>query len=268
MSSKELITTRIAAHISLMASLLDDAVYLEAVAAAATAMTIALRNGNKVLFFGNGGSAADAQHLAAELTGRFLHERHSLAAFALATNPSEVTAIGNDYGYEEVFARPLAGLGAPSDVAFGISTSGNSPNVLRAFEVAHRKRMVTIGLSGQAGKLASVAQHAICIPSDCTPRIQEAHILTGHILCEIIERELMKTLHGEEFSNSDLSTTLNVLDQPTGHPSTIYRQINSSNVVGHGIAQEDYCVSDVFGLPPAIQQGMTSPGYVESRIVE
>jgi D-sedoheptulose 7-phosphate isomerase len=177
-----------------MASLLKDATYLEALSGAALAMAHALRAGNKVLFFGNGGSAADAQHLAAELTGRFLLERRSLPALALTTNSSALTAIGNDYGYDDVFARPLAGLGAAGDIAFALSTSGNSPNVLRAVEVAHAKQMVTIGLSGSAGKLSLLAQHPVCIPSDCTPRIQEAHILTGHILCEIIERELFDSV--------------------------------------------------------------------------
>ena len=160
-SHRSLITTRIADHITLMSSLLEDSSYLAAVEGAASAIVHALRAGNKVLFFGNGGSAADAQHLAAELTGRFLRERRSLPGLALSTNSSSVTAIGNDYGYDEVFARPLAGLGAAGDVAFGLSTSGNSPNVLRAMEVAHSKQMVTIGLSGRAGKLPAAVQHAI-----------------------------------------------------------------------------------------------------------
>ena len=191
-STPSLITTRITEHISLMSSLLEDSAYLAAVSSAAAAMAQALRAGNKVLFFGNGGSAADAQHLAAELTGRFLRERRSLPGLALSTNTSSVTAIGNDYGYDEVFARPLAGLGAAGDVAFGLSTSGNSPNVLRAMEVARSKQMITIGLSGRAGKLPAAVRHAICIPCDCTPRIQEAHILTGHILCEMLESELFE----------------------------------------------------------------------------
>jgi D-sedoheptulose 7-phosphate isomerase len=190
---ESVITARITDHLTLMASLLEDASYLAALSGAAIAMAHALRAGHKVLFFGNGGSAADAQHLAAELTGRFLVERHSLPALALTTNTSALTAIGNDYGYEDVFARPLAGLGAAGDIAFALSTSGNSPNVLRAIEVAHTKQMVTVGLSGCAGKLSGLAQHSICIPSQCIPRIQEAHILTGHILCEIIERELFET---------------------------------------------------------------------------
>ncbi len=187
---ESLITARINDHLALMATLLEDATYLAALSGAGVAMAHALRAGRKVLFFGNGGSAADAQHLAAELTGRFLLDRRPLPALALTTNSSALTAIGNDYGYEDVFARPLAALGAAGDIAFALSTSGNSPNVLRAVEVAHTKQMVTVGLSGGAGKLSMLAQHPICIPSDCTPRIQEAHILTGHILCEIIEREL------------------------------------------------------------------------------
>ncbi len=195
-SHRQFIAARITDHITLAASLLKDETYLEAVSDAAAAMAHALRAGNKVLFFGNGGSAADAQHLAAELTGRFLLERRSLPGLALSTNSSAVTAIGNDYGYDEVFARPLSGLGAAGDVAFGLSTSGNSPNVIRAMEVARAKQMVTVGLSGRTGKLSAAVQHAICIPCDCTPRIQEAHILTGHILCEIIERELFDKSEG------------------------------------------------------------------------
>jgi D-sedoheptulose 7-phosphate isomerase len=192
-SHRPLVTARIADHIALVSLLLKDESYLAAVSSAAAALAAALRAGHKVLFFGNGGSAADAQHLAAELTGRFLLERRSLPGLALSTNTSAVTAVGNDYGYDEVFARPLSGIGSAGDIAFGLSTSGNSANVLRAIEVAKEKKMVTVGLSGRAGTLASIADHAICIPSDCIPRIQEAHILTGHILCEIIERELFES---------------------------------------------------------------------------
>jgi len=184
---RSLIDERIADHIALVTLLRASEDYLAAVASAADAIIAALRNGHKILFFGNGGSAADAQHLAAELTGRFLRERASLPGLALSTNSSSVTAIGNDYGYDEVFSRPLSSLGSAGDVAFGLSTSGNSPNVLRAMQVAKEKHMVTVGLSGRAGKLASVVDHAICIPCEATPRIQEAHILTGHILCELIE---------------------------------------------------------------------------------
>jgi D-sedoheptulose 7-phosphate isomerase len=154
-------------------------------------MTKCLRAGNKILFFGNGGSAADAQHLAAELSGRFLRERPSLAGFALTTNTSVLTAIGNDYSFDEIFARQVHGIGNRDDIAFAITTSGNSSNVFRAVEIAREKRLVTVGLTGgTGGKLRAAVDHCICIPSDKTPRIQEAHILTGHILCELIEETL------------------------------------------------------------------------------
>src|ERR1700739_13474 len=126
-----------------------------------------LRSGNKILFFGNGGSAADAQHLAAELSGRFLKERPSLSGLALTTNSSVLTAIGNDYSFDEVFTRQIQGIGSADDVAFAISTSGDSPNVLTAVNVARRKRLVTVGLTGNnGGKLASEVDHCICIPSN------------------------------------------------------------------------------------------------------
>ena len=150
-----------------------------------------IRKGNKVLLFGNGGSAADAQHLAAELNGRFLRERPSLSGWALTTNPSALTAIGNDYSFDEVFSRQLAGLGNDGDIAFAISTSGKSPNVLKALRLARDNSLVCIGLTGgSGGQLRELVDHCICIPSDQTPRIQEAHILTGHILCELIDEEL------------------------------------------------------------------------------
>jgi len=164
---------------------------LTAVVAAADAMTKCLRSGNKILFFGNGGSAADAQHLAAELSGRFMRERPSLSGWALTTNSSAMTAIGNDYSFEDVFARQIEGIGSPGDIAFAISTSGNSLNVLTAVGVAREKKLISIGLAGKSGgKLRGLVDHCICVPSDQAPRIHEAHILTGHILCELIEEEL------------------------------------------------------------------------------
>jgi D-sedoheptulose 7-phosphate isomerase len=187
---QQIAATRIQENIALVRALLEDKLYLAAVWEVSKAMSGALVAGHKVLFFGNGGSAADAQHLAAELAGRFLAERRSLPGIALTTNTSALTAIGNDYSFEDVFARQVEGLGAAGDIAFGISTSGNSKNVLRAMEIAARKRMTTVGLSGRGGKLAGICDHCICIPSDQTPRIQEAQILTGHILCEIVERQL------------------------------------------------------------------------------
>jgi D-sedoheptulose 7-phosphate isomerase len=188
---QSLTLTRIHDCAGVLQRLLDSPEYLNAVAAAVEMMVNGLRSGKKVLFFGNGGSAADAQHLAAELNGRFLQERPSLPGWALTTNASTLTAIANDYSFEEVFARQVAGIGSMGDVAFAISTSGNSPNVLKGVEAARDKGLTSVALSGRTGgKLRELVDHCICVPSDETPRIQEAHILTGHILCELIEREL------------------------------------------------------------------------------
>jgi D-sedoheptulose 7-phosphate isomerase len=188
---QSLALTRIRDCAAVLQSLLDSPEYLDAVACAAEEIATRLRSGNKILFFGNGGSAADAQHLAAELNGRFLKERPSLPGLALTTNTSTLTAIGNDYSFDEVFARQISGIGSTGDVAFAISTSGNSPNVLKAIEAAREKGLTSIAFCGRTGgQLREVADHCIRIPSDETPRIQEAHILTGHILCELIEEEL------------------------------------------------------------------------------
>ena len=172
--------------------ILNDNTLLRTIEKATEEIIRAYKNGGKVLFCGNGGSAADAQHLAAELTGRFLMERRPLAGLSLTVNTSSLTAIGNDYSFDMVFARQIQAFGKPGDVAVGISTSGNSANVLRAMEAARTVGMVTIGLTGRGGKLVDVADYCIRIPSDCTPRIQEAHILTGHILCEIVEQHLFE----------------------------------------------------------------------------
>jgi D-sedoheptulose 7-phosphate isomerase len=148
----------------------------------------ALRNGNKLILCGNGGSAADAQHIAAELTGRYKTERMSLPGIALTTDTSALTAIGNDYGYEYVFSRQLEGIGKSGDVLIGISTSGNSENIIKAFESAKRMGIKTVGLTGRdGGKMNDVADYNIIIPSDDTPRIQEMHILIGHTICQIID---------------------------------------------------------------------------------
>ncbi len=150
----------------------------------------ALERGNKVLLFGNGGSAADAQHIAAELTGRFKKERAPLPGIALTTDTSALTAIGNDYGYDQVFARQLAALAKEGDVAIGISTSGNSPNVVYALQTAIEMGCKTIGLSGKGGgKMNDVCDLNIIVPSDDTARIQEMHILVGHILCQLVDNE-------------------------------------------------------------------------------
>ncbi len=147
-----------------------------------------LANGGKILLCGNGGSAADSQHIAAEIVGRFNKERKGLAAIALTTDTSILTSVGNDYGYEHIFARQVEGLCNPQDVLIGITTSGNSGNVVKAIEVANTIGAKTIGLTGgSGGKLNDLCSHNLVVPSDVTARIQEAHIFIGHCLCEILE---------------------------------------------------------------------------------
>ncbi|MBZ8139589.1 phosphoheptose isomerase [Rubrivivax gelatinosus] len=161
------------------------------VEAAAAAIARALQAGGKLLICGNGGSAADSQHIAAELTGRFVHDRRPLAAIALTTDTSALTSIANDYAFDEVFSRPLRALGRPGDVLLGISTSGNSANVLRAVDAAHELGITTIGLLGRdGGALRQRCDQAIVVPSTTTARIQEAHILIGHTLCGLVEAQL------------------------------------------------------------------------------
>ena len=161
---------------------------VEATARVAAVMIAALRRGGRVFFFGNGGSAGDSQHLAGELLGRFLRDRRALAGVALTTDTSTLTAVANDYGYAAVFARQIEGLGRRGDVAIGITTSGNSPNVLAALRRAKALGLTTVALTGgTGGRAARVADHAIIIPSHSTPRIQEAHITLGHALCELVE---------------------------------------------------------------------------------
>lgn len=164
---------------------------LPSMMAAAQALVAAYRSGRKALFFGNGGSAADAQHLAAEFLGRYLRERRPMPAVALHGNSSAVTAIANDYGYEHVFSRQLDALANPGDVAIGISTSGNSPSVVQAVLCARRRGLYTIGLTGMSGgRLRGLVDNLIAVPSDETPRIQECHILVGHALCDAVEQAL------------------------------------------------------------------------------
>ncbi len=189
--AEPLVFRRIAESISVKQRMLEDTALLATAEQVGLLMAEALRAGHKVFFMGNGGSAADAQHLTAELTGRYLRERAPLAAIALNVNASSLTAIGNDYSFEVVFARQLQALGSPGDIGVGLSTSGNSTNVLRAMEVAHEKRMTTVALTGASGgRLKTAVDYCFCVPSDETPRIQEAHITLGHIFCEIIEDEL------------------------------------------------------------------------------
>jgi D-sedoheptulose 7-phosphate isomerase len=182
---------RVAESIAASQRLLDASDAIAATADAAARIAASLRAGGKVVFFGNGGSASDAGHLAAELLGRFALERRSLAAACLSDHTAAMTAIGNDYGYDEVFARQVAGLGRPGDVAVGLSTSGSSPNVVRGLEAARELGMVTVALTGAGGgKVAAVVDVCVRVPSEETPRVQELCMLLGHTLCELVEREL------------------------------------------------------------------------------
>ena len=157
---------------------------------AADAIANCISTGHKILIFGNGGSAADAQHLAAEFVNRFIIERPPLAAIALTTDTSLLTSIGNDYHFDEIFSKQIKALGNQEDIAWGISTSGNSKNVIKAIKTAKSKGLKTIGMTGRGGELAECADLAFCADSDETPRIQEAHITVGHIICELVDRRL------------------------------------------------------------------------------
>jgi len=172
-------------------ALLDDQKLLSRIARVGRACVTALRKGHRILLFGNGGSAADAQHIAAELVGRFRRERPGLPALALTTNASTLTAIGNDYSFEDVFARQVEAFGNKGDVAIGISTSGNAANVLGGIAMARARGLLTVGMTGKTGgKLGKQVQYCLGVPAEATARVQEAHILIGHVLCEIIDREL------------------------------------------------------------------------------
>ena len=154
-------------------------------------ITTAFQNGNSVYFAGNGGSAADAQHLAAEFSGRFYKDRKALPSEALHCNTSYLTAVANDYSYEVIYARLIEGITKPGDVLVGLSTSGNSGNIVKAFEMAKTKQVVTIGFTGDSGgKMKAISDYLINVPSNDTPRIQESHILVGHIICELVESNI------------------------------------------------------------------------------
>jgi len=153
----------------------------------------AFQNGKHVYFCGNGGSAADAQHLAAEFSGRFYTDRKALPAEALHCNTSYLTAVANDYSYDVVYSRIIDGIGQEGDVLVGLSTSGNSKNIIKAFEKAREKKMITVGFTGESGGgMRSCSDHLINIPSDDTPRIQESHIMAGHIVCQLVEEKYFK----------------------------------------------------------------------------
>jgi D-sedoheptulose 7-phosphate isomerase len=181
----------IEASIATKQSLLSTPDVVMTVAKVSEILVKALKQGNKALLFGNGGSAADAQHIAADLVGRFAFDRPALPALALSVNTSSVTAIGNDYGFDQVFSRQLEALARADDIAIGISTSGNSANVLRAMSTARKMGLHTIALTGRTGgNLRNTVDYCICVPSNDTPRIQECHTLIGHIISELVEREI------------------------------------------------------------------------------
>jgi D-sedoheptulose 7-phosphate isomerase len=186
--SSDLFAETIAEHLKVVQALHDDHSVLERIA---SKMSAAILRGNKILWCGNGGSAADSQHLAAELVGRFLRERRALPSIALTTNTSILSAIGNDYGYEVIFRRQVEALCVAGDVVVGISTSGNSRNVCLALEKAREMGAYTVAFTGRnGGGMSRVAEDTLQIPSAETPRIQEGHILCGHMLCDYIEQSL------------------------------------------------------------------------------
>ena len=186
-----LITQAIKSTIKTKEKILANKEILNIIDEVAQKIIKAFKNDKKVLLCGNGGSAADAQHIAAELSGKFYLDRNPLFAEALHTNSSFLTAVANDYSFNEVFGRAVKAMGRKGDVLIGISTSGNSLNIIKAIETANKLKMVTVGLTGDdGGKMKNLCKYLIKIPSQDTPRIQEAHILVGHIICELVEKEI------------------------------------------------------------------------------
>lgn len=180
-----------------VARLAEDKALLATIEKIAKKGTEVIKSGGKLLFAGNGGSAADSQHLAAEIISRLCYDRPAMAAIALTTDTSALTAIGNDYAYENVFSRQLEGLGNKGDMFFAISTSGNSANVIKAIEVACKRGVITVGFTGQSGgKMKDMCDYMIRIPSNETPHIQECHIMVGHIICALIEEQI----HGAKYN--------------------------------------------------------------------
>lgn len=185
------IRSEIKESIGVKQRILADSSLVDTISRIADVCVSAYRQGNRVLLAGNGGSAADAQHIAAEFVSRFAFDRPGLAAIALTTDTSMLTAIGNDYGYEQVFRRQLEANGRAGDIFFGISTSGNSPNVINALQRAAELDIITVGLTGQSeNKMSALCNYCIQVPSTSTPRIQESHITLGHIICGIVEQTL------------------------------------------------------------------------------
>jgi len=180
----------IATSISTKQMILENDVMIQTLESCSDMITTAFKNGNKVLFCGNGGSAADAQHLAAEFSGRFYTDRDALPAEALHCNTSYITAVANDYSYDVIYSRMIKGIGNPGDVLVGLSTSGNSKNIVEAFKMAKLKGMTTVGLTGESGGIMKeMSDYLLNAPSSDTPRIQEAHIMLGHIICQLVEEK-------------------------------------------------------------------------------
>jgi D-sedoheptulose 7-phosphate isomerase len=187
---KEKIKSIIKSSIEVKEGILDHEELLKTIEKVVIEITLAFRAGNRIYFCGNGGSAADAQHLAAEFSGRFYKDRVALPAEALHCNTSYLTAVANDYGYEHVYARLIEGIGQPGDILIGLSTSGNSVNIIEAFKKAKRKGMITVGFTGESGgRMKEDCDFLINVPSKDTPRIQESHIMAGHIICELVESQ-------------------------------------------------------------------------------
>lgn len=190
---KDRISEIIAASISVKQQLLSDPHIIQTVQEVTQQVTNAFKAGKKVMFCGNGGSAADAQHLAAEFSGRFYKNRRALPSDALHCNSSYLTAVANDYSYDEIYSRLVDGTMEKGDVLIGISTSGNSPNIVKAFETAREKGIITVGFTGATGgKMKDLSDFLLNVPSTTTPRIQESHILLGHIICELTEAAIFE----------------------------------------------------------------------------
>lgn len=187
---KNTIRSIIQASVDTKLAILKNENIIDAIHASVEIITNAFKNGNKILFCGNGGSAADAQHLAAEFSGRFYKDRHALPAEALHVNTSYMTAVANDYSFDVVYSRMINGIGIKGDILVGLSTSGNSVNILNAIETAKEKGMITIGFTGESGgKMKKGCDILLNVPSTDTPRIQESHILIGHIICQLVEEQ-------------------------------------------------------------------------------
>ena len=186
----EKIKNIVQASIDVKSSVLKNEQLMQTVRDCINVLVNAFKSGNKVMFCGNGGSAADAQHLAAEFSGRFYTDRDALPAEALHCNTSYLTAVANDYSYDVIYSRLVKGTGNKGDVLVGLSTSGNSKNIINAFDVAREKGIITIGFTGESGgKMKTISDYLINVPSNDTPRIQESHIMLGHIICQLVEEE-------------------------------------------------------------------------------